>query len=97
MAVTKARYRALLLIILVALVGSLFPLPTHAVTKSQVDSACEDSRSQLAEYRAARADFDQAAVEYQGILVEVDTLEAKQGRIQGSVNSHSEDLAVIQA
>jgi murein DD-endopeptidase MepM/ murein hydrolase activator NlpD len=67
------------------------------VTKSQVDSACEDSRSQLAEYRAARADFDDAAIQYEGILVEVDTLERKQGRIEGSVESHSEDLVLIQA
>jgi len=92
----KARYHALLLITLVALVASLFPLPTHAVTRSQVDAACEDSREQLAEYRLARADFDDAALKYEGVLVEVDTLERKQGRIQGSVDSHSEDLVANQ-
>jgi murein DD-endopeptidase MepM/ murein hydrolase activator NlpD len=95
MAALKARYRALLLITLVALVASLFPLPTQAVTRSQVDAACEDSREQLAEYRAARADFDEAAVEYEGILVDVDTLEAKQGRIQGQVDNRSEELLAI--
>jgi murein DD-endopeptidase MepM/ murein hydrolase activator NlpD len=96
MAALKARYRALLFITLVALVASLFPLPTQAVTKSQVDAACEDSREQLAEYREARADFDDAAVEYEAVHVEVDTLEAKQGRIQGSVDNRSEELISIQ-
>ena len=92
----KAHYRALLLITLVALVASLFPLPIYAVTRSQVDAACEDSREQLTEYRLARADFDDAALKYEGVLVEVDTLEGKQRRIQGSVDSHSEDLVANQ-
>ena len=96
MVVLKARYRALLLITLVAVVASLFPLPTRAVTRSQVDAACEDSRSQLAEYREARADFDDAAISYESVLLEVDTLEHKQVRIQGSVENHSEDLLAIQ-
>ena len=92
----KALYRALLLISIIALVASLWPLPTQAVTRSQVDAACEDSREQLAEYREAHADFHEAAIDYEAVVLEVDTLERKQGRIQGSVDSHSEDLLVIQ-
>ena len=97
MAALKAHRRALLLVPLVAVVASLFPMPTHAVTKSQVDAACEDSREQLAEYRAARAAFQEAALDYDAILNDVDRLERKQDRIQGSVDSHSEDLVVIQS
>lgn len=96
MVALKGRYRALLLITLVALVASLFPLPIRAVTKAQVDAACEDSREHLAEYRQARADFDDAALDYEDVLLEVDTLEHKQRRIQGSIDNRSEDLAAIQ-
>jgi murein DD-endopeptidase MepM/ murein hydrolase activator NlpD len=71
-------------------------MPSMAVTRSQVDAACEDSREQLAEYRAAQAAFEEAALAYEAILNDVDRLERKQTRIQGSVDSHAEDLAVIQ-
>ena len=96
MAILKPHKRALLLLTLTALVLALFPMRTEAVTKAQVDAACEDSVEQLAEYRAARADFERADDEYWGVVNELDVLERKQGRIQGSVNSHSDDLLAIQ-
>ena len=96
MAVLRAHRNALLLIILSALVVSLFPLTTNAVTKAQVDAACEDSREQLAEYRAAQTAFENAAIDYEGVLNDVEILENKQDRIAGSVERHSQDLEVIQ-
>ena len=96
MAVLKAHRTALLLIILSTLVVSLFPLNTNAVTEAQVDAACEDSREQLAEYRAAQTAFENAAIDYEGILNDVEILENKQDRIAGSVDSHSRDLVLIQ-
>ncbi len=53
MVARKVRRRALLLISLIALVAGLFPMPSGAVTRAQVDAACEDSREQLEEYRQA--------------------------------------------
>ncbi|MGD2100719.1 MAG: hypothetical protein PVG83_00635, partial [Acidimicrobiia bacterium] len=88
----KTHRRVFLLLSIVALVGALFPMPSSAVTKSQVDAACADSREQLAEYRAAQADFEEAALEYEAALNRVAELELKQNRIQVSVDSNSETL-----
>ncbi|HEX6301868.1 MAG TPA: peptidoglycan DD-metalloendopeptidase family protein [Acidimicrobiia bacterium] len=96
MSAPKTPARALLVTTLVALVGSLFPMVSGAVTESQVDEACEDSTEQLAVYRAARQDFEDAALEYEAALNEVERLEVKQGRIQTSVDSHTETLGLVQ-
>lgn len=98
MSLLKARPGALLLTITIGgLVAGLFPTPSHGqVTKSQVDRACADSRAQLDEYRAAQAEFEEAALAYEGVLNEVEAVRAKQGRIQGSVQSHSDSLESLQ-
>ena len=96
MAVKKTRWRVSLVITLIALAGSLFPLPSGAVTRSQVEAACQDSREQLAAYRAAQAEFEEAALGYESALNDVEFMERKQERIQTSVDSHSEDLLVVQ-
>lgn len=96
MAAVKAHRSALLLITIVALVATLFPMPTDAITKSQVERICADSREQLADYRQARAEFEQADEDYWGILVDLEKLENKQDRIAGSVETHTDDLQVIQ-
>lgn len=96
MAARKVRRRALLLIALAALVASLFPMPSGAVTRSQVNAACEDSSEQLAEYRRAQADFEEAALGYEAALNDVERLEVKQDRIQGSVEAHGDELDKLQ-
>ena len=68
MAALKAHHRALLFITIVALVVAALPLPTVAITKSQVDAACSASRAQLADYRAAKADFEEASDEYWSVV-----------------------------
>lgn len=92
----KARGRALIFTTSVVVAASLFPATTMAVTRSQVDEACADSRAQLAEYREAQTDFERAAIAYEKALNEVAFVEAKQERIQGSVEANQEDLLVIQ-
>lgn len=97
MVALAAHRRASVLVVLTALVASLLPpVAAQAITKTQVESLCEDSRAQLDEYRAARGEFEEADEAYWSVVNDLDTLERKQGRIQGSVNSHSEDLLVIQ-
>lgn len=96
MAARKAPKRALALTISAVLIAALFPATTLAVTRSQVDEACADSRSQLAEYREAQAVFEEAAISYEKALNDVARIEAKQDRIQGSVDANQEDLLVIQ-
>ena len=97
MAAPKTQTRVLLVIALVALVGSLFPLASGAVTRSQVDEACQDSEDQLAAYRAAQAEFEDAALDYEAALNEVEALEVKQGRMEASVDTHTAALEVVQA
>jgi murein DD-endopeptidase MepM/ murein hydrolase activator NlpD len=96
MAAKKTPSRVFLVITLVSVAGSLFPMTSDAVTRSQVDAACEDSKDQLAEYRAAQTEFEEAAFEYEAALNEVARLEVKQGRIQSSVDSYTEDLDLSQ-
>lgn len=96
MAAHKVRRRVLILVAMAALVASLFPMPSGAVTRSQVDAACEESREQLEEYRAARAAFEEAAIAYEEVLNEIEALEVQQARIQESVDSHTDDLSALQ-
>ncbi len=97
MAAVKVRRRALVLFTLTALMATLFPLTSQAVSKSQVDQACADSRAQLEEYRSAKAAFDAGEAQYWSVVNEVDRVQAKQERISGSADSHSKELAQIQA
>lgn len=97
MTAAKARRRALLLVTMTVLAAFLFPLDSQAVTKSQVEQACENSRAQLAEYRRAQEAFTEANLEYEAAVVDVDRVERKQARIAGSVESHSEDLDLVEA
>jgi len=92
MAALNAHRRALLLITVAAVVAALFPLPTSAVTKTQVDQACENSREQLAEYRAARSLFEESDEAYYDLILEIEFLEGRQDRAQGSVDNHSQEL-----
>jgi murein DD-endopeptidase MepM/ murein hydrolase activator NlpD len=96
MAAERSNLRALLVVLAVILVAGLFPQTTQAVTKSQVDAACEDSRAQLDEYRAAQAEFETAALEYEAALLEVAKVVGKQERVEGSVQSHSSELETMQ-
>lgn len=97
MTARRPHRRVLIVVSLIALAGSLFPLPSGAVTRSQVDQACADSREQLSAYRAAQSDFEEAAFEYEDALNDVAFLEAKQDRIQGSVDSQAVQLEQVQA
>ena len=97
MAVQKTQWRVFLVITLIALAGSLFPMPSGAVTEEQVDEACADSQAQLAEYRAAQAAFEDAAYDYEDALNDVEFLELKQERIQTNFDAHAEDLEGVQA
>jgi len=88
--------RVVTLLTLIGLIAVLFPLAGQAVTKTQVEEACADSRAQLEEYRSAQAAFEVAAHEYEDAVIEVDRVERKQESVAGSVSSHTEDLDQIQ-
>jgi murein DD-endopeptidase MepM/ murein hydrolase activator NlpD len=93
---SRARFRAILLVVLVAAAASVFPLPINAVTKSQVDTACANSRAQLDDYRTARVAFENSVEAYYDILLEIEFLEGRQDRVQGSVENQGDDLDNIE-
>ena len=93
----KTLPRAVILITLTAIVASLFPLVTQAVTRAQVEEACSDSRAQLREYRAAQVAFEESTHAYHDAVNSVERVRGKQDRVEGSAEGHSEDLLRIQA
>jgi murein DD-endopeptidase MepM/ murein hydrolase activator NlpD len=95
MAVARAHRRAGILLITVMAVSAI-PTPSLAVTRAQVNAACEDSKEQYDEYQAAQRRFEEAALAYEQVLNDVDRLERQQTRIQGSVDSNANELLVIE-
>ncbi|MEX0863490.1 MAG: M23 family metallopeptidase [Acidimicrobiia bacterium] len=95
MAVARAHRRAGILLITVMAVSAI-PTPSLAVTRAQVNAACEDSKEQYDEYQAAQRRFEEAALAYEQVLNDVDRLERQQTRIQGSVDSNADELLVIE-
>lgn len=89
MAVDRSHLRPLLVALSVLLVTGLLPGTTLAVSESQVNAACADSRAQLDDYRAAQRQFEEAAIQYEAAQVEVAIVEDKEQRVEGSVESHS--------
>ncbi|MFQ5522551.1 MAG: murein hydrolase activator EnvC family protein [Acidimicrobiia bacterium] len=97
MAVPKPLMRIMVVAVAMTMAASLFPQPIVAVTKSQVDEACRESRAQLAEYREAQASFKEAALALEEVLHEIDELEQKQQRILGSMENRSQELEALRA
>lgn len=97
MAAKKARWRVVLGLVAVAVASALFPMPSNAVTKSQVDDACADSRAQLEEYEAAQRAFEDAALDYEAALSDVEFIEQRQARIQASMDNRAEQLDAVQS
>ena len=77
----------IVLLTLIGIIAVLFPLASQAVTKTQVEEACADSRAQLTSTEAQAA-FEVAALEYEDAVIEVDRVERKQETVAGSVSSH---------
>lgn len=96
MAVRKALSRAVPLLVLLTVV-TLFPASGSAqTTRAQVDAACQDSRAQLEEYRAAQAEFEEAVVAHDRVLGEIERLERQQARMQDSVDVSEDAMDLIQ-
>ncbi|MCI0544839.1 MAG: M23 family metallopeptidase [Actinobacteria bacterium] len=95
MAARKAHRRPALLLLAVMAVSAI-PSPSLAVTRSQVDAACADSKEQYEDYQQARARFEDAALDYEAVLNDIDRLERQQARIQGTVDNNADELLVIE-
>ncbi|MGH8914164.1 MAG: murein hydrolase activator EnvC family protein [Acidimicrobiia bacterium] len=96
MVAKKALLRVVLLLTSIGILASTFPLASGAITKTQVEEACADSRQALAEYRDAQGAFAAAAEEYEVAVVAVDKVERKQEAVAGSVTVHSDELEQVQ-
>lgn len=96
MAAPKA-YRRTLPPLLLLMVVSLVPITGSAApTRAQVDAACADSRNQYAEYQSAQEDFESSLLAYERVLADIERLERKQARIQGSVDTSQEAMDMVQ-
>jgi murein DD-endopeptidase MepM/ murein hydrolase activator NlpD len=95
MAARKALRRPALLLIAVTALSAI-PVPSLAVTRSQVNAACADSKEQFEEYQAAQGRFEEASLAYEAVLNDIERLERQQSRIQGSVDSNADELLVIE-
>jgi murein DD-endopeptidase MepM/ murein hydrolase activator NlpD len=91
-----ARRRSIVLIAVITVLAASFPGVSMAISKSQVDEACADSRAQLDAYRAARAEFEAADAEYWASVLEVEAVQGKQDRVLGSAEVKKNELARVQ-
>lgn len=88
--------RAMSVVLAVAVLSSA-SLPALSVTKSQVEAACAESRSQLDEYRAAQAEYEVAAADFEGTLAKQADLEARRERVAGIVERRKAEIDVTDA
>lgn len=96
MAAPKAIRRAVPPLLVVLLIGLVPATGMAQITRGQVDAACEDSREQLAAYRAAQGEFESSAIAFERVLNEIDQLERRQARVKGSVESNSQTVEAVQ-
>lgn len=88
----RAVARGIVFLLFVTIVGSVAQEPARSVTKSQVDEACSQSRSQLETYRDARGRFEAAAVAYEAVLNEIAALEYKRDRVAGIAERRQREI-----
>jgi len=76
------------------LVTMLVPGSAWAVTRSQVDQACESSADALDEYRRAQAAFREAAAAYEAAQVEVDNVLYRQQRTSDAIDLRRQGMDI---
>lgn len=97
MADAKGHRRAPIVLLVMVLAVALLPLAGRAdITRTQVETACANSRAQLDEYRAAQKAFEDSAIAYENALAAVAVVERKQASVEGSVESHQAELEAIE-
>ena len=89
---SSRRWTAWLLALLAVTV--LVPGSARAVTRSQVDQACESSADALDEYRRAQAEFREAAEQYEAAQVAVDNVLYRQQRTSDAIDLRRDGMDV---
>jgi murein DD-endopeptidase MepM/ murein hydrolase activator NlpD len=85
------------LVALVALIGTGAQLPAYSISKAAVDEACADSKAQYDAYLAARGRFEEAALEYEAVLNDIEIVRSKQERVQANLQRRQADQDEVQA
>lgn len=91
---TAARRRSSLMtivsivVVLGLLLPTLTPSPAGAITKSEVDAACQDSREALDEYRAATERFAAATEELDRATAALTVAETKEQRVRSQYDEN---------
>lgn len=96
--VARKAYRRVVPPLILLMVFAMAPTTGQAqTTRAQVDRACADSEGQLRDYRAAQARFEESAMDYEAVLLEIDRLERLQSRIENTIENNADIYGNIQA
>jgi hypothetical protein len=91
-AVSSRLPRVALVLLIGSLVLAALTPAVQAVTKSEVEAACVDSREALGVYREARGRFDEAARELEQINFKVDETAAQTVAVRSRIADREDDL-----
>jgi murein DD-endopeptidase MepM/ murein hydrolase activator NlpD len=91
-AVSSRLPRVALVLLIGSLVLAALTPAVQAVTKSEVEEACVDSREALGVYREARGRFDEAARELEQINFKVDETAAQTVAVRSRIADREDDL-----
>ena len=83
--------------LIAAVLAAGFPTaPAGAITQSQVDEACANSRQAYETYQAARSDFEAAAVALEDANNELDEAEHQEQRIRSIYQGRQDEQTRLQ-
>lgn len=88
--------RGTVFLLSVALMATLVPRPALSVTKTQVNAACADSDAQYRVYLEARDRFEEAALEYEQVRVEISELEHAQEFAAKVATNRRQEIADVE-
>jgi peptidoglycan LD-endopeptidase LytH len=91
---TSTAVRRVLPILLILTLA--WPLQAESVTKSQVESACEDSEAAYADFQAAENRFVEASLAFEGAANDVARVERQQINIAGAIETRQAGMGEVE-
>lgn len=89
--------RAVVFSLLLTAIGVGGQTAAYSVTKAEVDEACAASQDQYAAYLEARGRFEEAALEYEAVLNEIEITTQKRERVSMTLQQRQANMEGIQA
>ena len=88
--------RALVFSLLLTLVALSGQPAAYSVSKSEVDRACAASQAQYADYVEARQKFEEAAIEYEAVLNDIEITTRKRDRVSSTLQQRESSMDDVQ-